>query len=103
MPVVHLHIVNGCQSLWVDAICINHNDDKAQQVANMHEIYKNAADVYIWLGPAKDDSDLLRVGRVSVSIRRLVQVQLGRPQLNEAASGSKAGPAESYRIGKAFC
>jgi hypothetical protein len=45
---------------------------------------------------------VLRVGRVSVSIRRLVQVQLGRPQLNEAASGSKAGPAESYRIGKAF-
>jgi hypothetical protein len=46
---------------------------------------------------------LLRIGRASVSIRRLVQFQLGRPQLNEAASGSKAGPAESYRIGKAFC
>jgi Heterokaryon incompatibility protein (HET) len=34
--------------LWVDAICINQNDDleKGEQVANMTEIYKAAASVF---------------------------------------------------------
>jgi hypothetical protein len=41
--------------------------------------------------------------RTGSAVQRQLRVQLGRPQLNEAASGSKAGPAESYRIGKAFC
>ena len=34
---------------------------------------------------------VLRIDRVSVATRRLVQVQLDRPQLNEAASGSEVG------------
>jgi hypothetical protein len=51
--------VNGCQYLWVDAICISQNNDveKAHQVANMHEVYRQAADVYVWLGPAANKSD----------------------------------------------
>ncbi len=45
--------------LWVDAICINQNDDleKGEQVANMSEIYKAAASVFAWLGPSANDSD----------------------------------------------
>ena len=54
-------IVNTCGSsyLWIDAICINQKLDveKETQVAKMHEIYRKAKGVYVWLGPAKDDSD----------------------------------------------
>ena len=54
-----LSAVNGCQNLWIDAICIDQEDDeeKAHQVANMHKIYRQATDVYVWLGPAEDSSD----------------------------------------------
>jgi hypothetical protein len=32
--------------------------------------------------------------RTGSAVQRQLRVQLGRPQLNEVASGSKAGPAE---------
>ncbi|KAM7210703.1 Heterokaryon incompatibility protein (HET) domain containing protein [Rhypophila decipiens] len=40
--------------LWADAICLNQDDlsERAEQVARMSEIYKNASSVIIWLGPA---------------------------------------------------
>lgn len=43
---------------WIDAICINQADDveKEQQVKKMYEIYKNARQVVVWLGPATSDS-----------------------------------------------
>jgi len=45
---------------WIDAICINQTDDaeKATQVGRMSDIYLLAACVVIWLGPARDNSDL---------------------------------------------
>jgi hypothetical protein len=45
------------RTLWVDAICINQDDndtsrrEKNHQVKCMFEIYKNAQCVLIWLGP----------------------------------------------------
>ncbi|KAF2007649.1 hypothetical protein P154DRAFT_583794 [Amniculicola lignicola CBS 123094] len=41
-----------CQSLWIDAICINQDDDneKASQVQQMGDIYKEACRVISWLG-----------------------------------------------------
>ncbi|KAJ4066487.1 hypothetical protein NW756_009995 [Fusarium oxysporum] len=46
--------------LWVDAICINQNDndERGQQVARMRDIYQSAWQVAIWLGPADQDSQL---------------------------------------------
>ncbi|KAK0616885.1 heterokaryon incompatibility protein-domain-containing protein [Immersiella caudata] len=46
--------------LWVDALCINQRDDveKSFQVRRMGEVYRSAAVVLAWLGPAADDSDL---------------------------------------------
>ena len=46
--------------LWVDAICINQEDDdeKATQVAMMLNIYQMAAKVHLWLGEQSEDSDL---------------------------------------------
>lgn len=44
---------------WLDAICINQNDrfGRKRQTSNMHEIYKAAKHVYVWLGTAYDSSD----------------------------------------------
>lgn len=49
------------RAMWIDAICINQFDDaeKSAQVAMMGDIYRNAADVLIFLGGEKDDSDLV--------------------------------------------
>jgi hypothetical protein len=46
--------------LWIDAICINQNDDaeKEREVAHMDVIYRQAKRVLIWLGNSGDNSDL---------------------------------------------
>jgi hypothetical protein len=56
----HLRYTSELRILWVDAICINQNDntEKAAQVVRMSDIYSLAARVVVWLGPAEDDSDL---------------------------------------------
>lgn len=45
--------------LWIDAICINQNDneEKSRQVQFMARIYAKASSVIVWLGKAADDSD----------------------------------------------
>ncbi|KAH7015477.1 heterokaryon incompatibility protein-domain-containing protein [Ilyonectria destructans] len=45
--------------LWVDALCINQLDENetAEQVSRMREIYSQAWAVIAWLGPAADDTD----------------------------------------------
>lgn len=47
--------------MWVDALCINQEDhqEKAGQLALMQDIYRNADNVNVWLGPEADDSDLI--------------------------------------------
>ncbi|KAH6648387.1 heterokaryon incompatibility protein-domain-containing protein [Truncatella angustata] len=47
-------------SFWVDAICINQedNDEKEVQVRLMGDIYRQASEVIVWLGAAADNSDL---------------------------------------------
>ncbi|KAH6983699.1 heterokaryon incompatibility protein-domain-containing protein, partial [Ilyonectria sp. MPI-CAGE-AT-0026] len=46
--------------LWIDAICINQEDDKERglQVESMAKIYAKASRVIVWLGEAAHDSDL---------------------------------------------
>lgn len=48
-----LRDTHSVRRLWADAICINQKDvrEKEQQVVLMRNIYKNAKDVAIWLGP----------------------------------------------------
>lgn len=47
--------------LWIDALCINQNDDKerGEQVQQMGSIYSKAERVVIWLGEATYDTDYL--------------------------------------------
>lgn len=60
MALRHLRDHSEPRSLWIDALCINQKDsaEKAHQVAMMTQIYKNADQVRIWLGPEADGSDL---------------------------------------------
>ncbi|PSN60768.1 heterokaryon incompatibility protein [Corynespora cassiicola Philippines] len=48
--------------LWIDQICINQADptEKAKQVAMMAKIYKSAARVLVWLGPADENTRLCK-------------------------------------------
>jgi Heterokaryon incompatibility protein (HET) len=47
--------------LWVDSICINQGDgqEKSEQVRMMGKIYESAKWVFVWLGDAANDSDLV--------------------------------------------
>jgi hypothetical protein len=59
---LHLQIVLPASiMLWIDAICINQNDiqERSEQVQHMREIYSNANEVVIWLGPSFGGSDEL--------------------------------------------
>lgn len=48
------------RTLWVDAICINQQDDaeKSQQVTFMAAIYSGAKGLVIWLGECSDDDSM---------------------------------------------
>lgn len=50
------HLVRDRQDLviWIDAICINQSDDeeKALQVLQMRDIYAQAEETFVWLGPS---------------------------------------------------
>ncbi len=50
------HLVREREDLviWIDAICINQSDDeeKAQQVRFMRDIYAQAEETFVWLGPS---------------------------------------------------
>ena len=56
-----LHPDDGYRNLWIDAVCIDsHNlQERGHQVQQMKHIYKNAANVLIWLGPSNARSDRL--------------------------------------------
>ena len=47
--------------LWVDAICIDqgHTKERGHQVQQMGEIYKNAEQVIVWLGPTTYETDVV--------------------------------------------
>jgi hypothetical protein len=44
--------------LWVDAVCINQGDlqERAQQVTLMADIYRQASQTVVWLGPEENES-----------------------------------------------
>jgi len=55
----HLQKELDTLTLWIDAMCINQKDtdEKNRQIQQMSNIYQNATQVVIWLGPAADESD----------------------------------------------
>ena len=55
----HLRQKFGSLTIWIDAICINQNDnnEKAHQVSMMGDIYSLAEKTYIWLGEGSTSTD----------------------------------------------
>ncbi|KAF4342400.1 heterokaryon incompatibility [Fusarium beomiforme] len=56
----HLRYKDKTRVLWVDAICINQQDDaeRSAQVLRMSSIYRDCSRVIIWLGPERPDTAL---------------------------------------------
>ncbi len=55
---IHLRHPKAARMLWVDAVCIdqNNNDEKIEQLPHMKDIYQHANQVVIWLGLADDST-----------------------------------------------
>lgn len=55
----HLRATNGSFFIWIDAICIDQNDDadKIQQIGLMGDIYSCAQTTFVWLGVGNDATD----------------------------------------------
>ena len=80
----------GCAArLWVDAICLDqrNNDEKSIQVPKMAAVYRTANNVLAWLGPAREDSDLVvaqnRIDQIS-SAASDIQGQIAYSKLVES-------------------
>ncbi|RGP65875.1 heterokaryon incompatibility [Fusarium longipes] len=54
---LHLRYPDKPRFLWVDAMCINQEDDKekSQQIRFMREIYRSASNTIVWLGECPDE------------------------------------------------
>lgn len=54
----HIRHKDRKRSIWIDAICINQSsiEEKSRQVAIMGQIFSQADNVIIWLGPERDSS-----------------------------------------------
>jgi hypothetical protein len=57
----HLQYEDIAPAIWIDSICINQQDynEKTEQVGQMSSIFSKASHVLVWLGPARDNSDLV--------------------------------------------
>jgi hypothetical protein len=55
----HLRQNHGSIRIWLDAICINQEDEteKSQQIPFMGDIYSKATTTYIWLGEGSNSSE----------------------------------------------
>ncbi|KAH7080429.1 heterokaryon incompatibility protein-domain-containing protein [Paraphoma chrysanthemicola] len=67
----HLRTINGSFDVWIDAICINQEDqeEKHQQIGLMGDIYSQSSQTFIWLGAGSSTTDrvmgfLNRVGHL---------------------------------------
>lgn len=83
------------RSLWIDQICINQDDldEKSAQVSIMGTIYRSAAQVIVWLGPASPDS-----GCALSFIDELCQAFLAYFQLHGSEAHPFRSSSESVRL-----
>jgi hypothetical protein len=57
--------------IWIDAICINQEDEeeKSEQIASMHRIYRQAEKVWVWLGLSENQDRIPEAIELLPSIR----------------------------------
>jgi heterokaryon incompatibility protein (HET) len=105
----HLRLPSQPQTLWIDAVCINQEDDleKSYLVRQLRDIYYGASGVLIWLGRWDEDIthavDVLRSGwkitRGTAADGRPeegVQQPIMVPRVGNTGSGRASGG--SYRL-----
>ena len=80
----HLRLPHKDRLLWCDAICINQLDasEKAMQVARMHEIYRDAGQVLVWLGEEDEDSRLA-IDTINRCVKKMMSSDGGVVSLQE--------------------
>ena len=78
---------SGRFKLWVDAVCINQNDEQERpnQIKKMRQIYSSALSVVAWLGEAGDESDkafdlLSGLAKFSNDTEQLLELLRGDPE-----------------------
>ncbi|CAG8959329.1 hypothetical protein HYFRA_00013099 [Hymenoscyphus fraxineus] len=74
------HGYSGQNCIWIDAICINQNDDveKKPQLEMMKDIYCGAENVIAWLGPDSDDPEAARLDVAIDVLERLASIPPSR-------------------------
>ncbi|KAG8526107.1 uncharacterized protein KY384_000100 [Bacidia gigantensis] len=57
---IHLRPSDGYRYLWVDALCIDQENipERNSQVRRMHDVYRSAHRVVVWLGKADEESGM---------------------------------------------
>jgi hypothetical protein len=72
----HLRLPHTSRQVWIDAICINQDDDveRGEQIQLMRKIYTQAEQVLVWLGEASSCSDIAM---------EFLEVGDGKPDTNE--------------------
>lgn len=86
----HLRRTDYARTLWIDAICINQDDveERGAQVAIMADIYRNAAQTVIWLGPSESHS------RQALRTLALLSEKPKQPNVDRASWSSEELPCE---------
>ncbi|KAI4246122.1 MAG: hypothetical protein L6R40_002074 [Gallowayella cf. fulva] len=77
-----LRLRDTTRLMWVDAVCIKQADDveKAQQVARMASIYRNAVGVVAWLGESPEATAALDIGVVLSLSQKAEEMGLKSPE-----------------------
>lgn len=87
---VHRQESNKSNYFWIDALCINQSliSERTSQVSIMHQIYRNASRVHVWLGPDPDDE--------VPTVREFFRALLSKYYLEEDFCGSEL-KAKKYK------
>ncbi|KAJ8060921.1 hypothetical protein OCU04_010001 [Sclerotinia nivalis] len=83
---LQLRLVDEDRYLWIDALCIDQTNhlERNRQVQVMQTIYRRAQRVILWLGPAKDDSDL------AIEILQIMETtRIGERQIVESTTRNR--------------
>jgi hypothetical protein len=99
----HLRNFTKPRVIWVDAICINQQDDaeRGHQVRQMDQIYRKCSRVCIWLGDAEADSDLAMelINSITESCQAAMR---DNPHKEVTYSGTFAPVAEQFYKDESF-
>ncbi|RSL58213.1 hypothetical protein CEP54_007869 [Fusarium duplospermum] len=90
------------RTLWVDALCINQLDLKERrlQVPLMGDIYSQATNVVVWLGPDPTTDSIYQVFELAERLPRLEKIRMG-PKWNEFVQTTLPGSQEAKIVSNA--